>query len=212
MGVGGGLTLTIGNISIEGFVPSVAMLQKNFDGNFDMTTEIIGKISITSIGTYYDGGMCNVEDIPVTIRISDITDVEDFDDDDLDCALYEFLNSITDRDIHYGGGWGHTTFKGDIEADATSAFEEAKILLQITDENIIKKLDAFAHGENRTQCFSVYEDGDAIEGFVEKSKAIAYAESIADDEAHIEVIREIFVEDFDGDIYDVETYETVWEN
>lgn len=192
MGVGGGLTLTIGNISVEGFVPSVAMLQKNFDGNFDMTTEIVGKISITSIGTYYDGGMCNVEDIPVAIKVSDITDVEDFDDADLDCVLYEFLNSITDRDIHYGGGWGHTTFKGDIEADAASAFEEAKILIQITDEGIIKKLDSFAHGE--------------------KSEAIAYAESIADDEAHIEVIREIFVEDFDGNIYDAETYETVWEN
>lgn len=224
-GAGGGLTIEISSIDFGDI--RISDLTANSDGTYDLK-KLNGTISIKSIGTYYDGGVCDVDDIPVAITlqnidVSELLDnpsefIENDTDESID-VLYDLINSVTEDTINYGGGWSHVTFKGDIDTKVYASWCEADLFIDILDEDTISALDRFAHGENVEDGYSVYVGDYPTDRFESESAAIEYAiqrwnergnetEYDIDD---VTVVHDIFTYDFWGDnIKDIQDLETVW--
>lgn len=225
-GAGAGITIELSDITVQdtsgmelfnGATDRIGELA-DYSGTVDVSGTASGTIDIESIGTYYDGGTINMTDIPVNISVLEITpDDEDGFQTIVEEGIDYVLNDIYfDNPIHYGGGWTHVTFKGDITLEAYTDYATLKLQIEISDPKIVKYLDKYAHGDDIYYYYEIYADGEWLEDTFdedERSLAIKTAQEYFEQGYYndIEVWRRADREDMDGnfDIMD-EVSEVVW--
>lgn len=229
-GAGAGITIELSDITVQdtsgmelfhGATDRFYELA-DYSGTVDVSGTASGTIGITSIGTYYDGGTINMTDIPVNISVLEITpdDEAGFQTIVEDGIDYVLNDIYFDNPIHYGGGWTHVTFKGDITLEAYTDYATLKLQIEITDPKIIEYLDKYAHGDDIHYYYQIYADGDWLDDtfsegdlYRAREEAIETAQEYFDQGyySYIEVHRLADREDMDGnfDIMDV-VDEVVW--
>lgn len=225
-GAGGGITIELADITVSD-ASSIELYHGSTDrtadfaeytGTIDTTGTASGTIDIESIGTYYDGGILNMEDIPVEISVLEITpDDEDGFQTIIEEGMEYVLNDLYfDNPIHYGGGWLHITFKGDITLEAYTDYATLKLLIEISDKKIVEYLDKYAHGDDINFYYNIYADGERLDDHFDSDEGNIAIETAEEYLAHgeynvIEVWKLADREDVDGNFESVdELSEIVW--
>ena len=132
---------------------------------------------------------------------------EEFDKDDIYYALFGLKAKS-----YQGGGWSHSTYKGDLYAknnsitDTGEGFWVYEISGYITDDEIVEFIDKVLTGDFIHTEYNVFdEDDELIETFDTEYEAIDFAEENNCSEVEMVTYRE----QFDGLLID-EDSEIVW--
>lgn len=182
---------------------------------FDAKAEIS---NLRASSYYYGGEIKGVRDIDLKVDKCLISVDKDEWNIDFKNAkeVADYITGLeADFDMSYGGGWTHSPYDGtiakegyEIELDSNGDWQivDAKIL----DKDLIEYIDKIVSGENVE--YGVVQDGEIIEWFDDKEKAIDFAEK-----NNCSRVEEYFLTyEFEGeyiDIYDYGDYgDIVWEN
>lgn len=206
-GPGAGYTVsgTLSNVKVNK-IEFINTVDKNSDLiEYEVGLDASADFEDVSANSYYYGG--TIKSTPVAIdRVRLEFDSGDITEDDVKWAI-----NGAKIEANLGGGWSHSTFKGNIEVDYMS-IENASSLLAISmemlDEKAITYLDKAVQNENTETQFGVVEGNWVEASFDTEDEAIQYAK-----ENGYEAVQELYVLlDMDGDEVDTEFGDIVWTN
>lgn len=169
-----------------------------------------------SVESYYYGGKIDSTPIHISNVILEVDEGEELNAYD----IQDMING-TKIDHIYGGGWSHSTFDGEINADYNdiqNSYYVSGISFEFTDKGAVEYLDRAAiDGYIEPQLEVIYSDNNGTEtlevfGEDEEDKAIAWAKENGGN-AVIKVGQVYRYTKRDGLIlWDVDDYETIWED